>query len=65
MNIYELLDSLEIKYNIVEHKAVFTSNEAEFIKSLIVGIGVKNLFLKNNHHEYFLVLLEDTKKGKS
>ncbi len=63
MNLYELLDSLNIKYDIVEHKAVFTSYEAEFIKSLIEGIGVKNLFLKNNHHEYFLILLEDSKKA--
>ena len=39
-----------------------TSKEAEFIKDMIEGIGVKNLFLKSDKGGYFLVLTPDNKK---
>lgn len=62
MNIYDILKKLEINYDEVKHKAVFTIAEAEFIKSKIIGIGVKNLFIKDKNNFYYLVLLEDTEK---
>lgn len=62
MSIYEVLNNLNIKYVEVEHKLVMTSKEAEFIKTLIDGIGVKNLFLKDKDN-YFLVMLLDSKQA--
>ncbi len=61
MNIYKILNDLGIKYTEVEHKAVFTSEEAQFIKNKIEGIGAKNLFLKDKNG-YYLVLVPDNKK---
>ena len=61
MDIYKILDNLNIKYDRVTHKEVFTSEEASFIKSLISGLGAKNLFLKAKD-KYYLVLIDDTKK---
>lgn len=61
MGIYEILNSLDIEYNEIEHKAVFTSSEAEFIKDMIKGEGVKNLFLKSKN-DYYLVLTPDNKR---
>lgn len=54
---------LEIEYKQVEHEAVFTCEQAEYIKSLIDGQGCKNLFLKNNRKEYFLCILPDDKRA--
>lgn len=62
MEPYETLNKLNIKYKEIIHKPVFTSNEAEFTKKLIKGIGVKNLFLKSSKKEYYLVLTPDNKK---
>lgn len=62
MEPYETLNKLNIKYKEIEHIPVFTSNEAEFTKKLIKGIGVKNLFLKSSKNDYYLVLTPDTKK---
>ncbi len=63
MNLYEILDKLNIKYEEVEHEAVFTAEQAQFIKVEIEGIGCKNLFLTDKKGKYFLVLMEDNKKA--
>lgn len=62
MEPYETLNKLNINYKEIEHKPVYTSLEAEFIKDLIEGIGVKNLFLKSSKNKYYLVLTPDNKK---
>lgn len=62
MEPYKTLNKLNIEYKEIEHIPVFTSNEAEFTKKLIKGIGVKNLFLKSSKNNYYLVLTPDTKK---
>ena len=61
MKILELLKKLNINYEIIEHEAVYTSEEASYIKEKIDGIGVKNLFLKDTKKNYYLLLKEDTK----
>ena len=61
-DIYEVLDKLNIEYKEVEHKKVFTSEQAEYIKEMIEGMGVKNLFLKNKGN-YYLYLINDDKKA--
>lgn len=63
MNVYDILKKLNINYDEVEHKAVYTSSEAEFIKEQIDGIGVKNLFLKDTHDNYYILLLKDNEKA--
>ena len=60
MEPYKTLNKLNIKYEEVEHIPVLTSLEAEFIKDMISGVGVKNLFLKNNN-TYYLVVTPDDK----
>lgn len=62
MEPYTTLNRLNIEYKEIEHKAVYTSVEAEFTKKLIDGIGVKNLFLKSSKKKYYLVLTPDHKK---
>lgn len=61
MDIYEVLNKLNIKFDEVEHKEVHTILEANFIKTLICGVACKNLFLTNKKDKYVLVLLEESK----
>lgn len=63
MNLYEVLDKLNIKYKEIEHKPVFTVKQAQFIKGSIDGIGCKNLFLTNKKGNYYLVVLEENKNA--
>jgi len=63
MDIVDVLKDLNINYELVHHKAVFTSEEAQFICNLIDGVGCKNLFLTNHHGKYYLIFLNDNKKG--
>lgn len=63
MNLYEVLKSLNISYDEIEHEAVFTVNEANSLKEKIDGIGCKNLFLTDKKGNYFLYLLIDEKRA--
>lgn len=63
MNLYEVLKSLNISYDEIEHEAVFTVNEANSLKEKIEGIGCKNLFLTDKKGNYFLYLLIDEKRA--
>lgn len=58
--IEEVLKELNITYEEVKHQAVYTSEEALFIKDLIKGVGCKNLFLTNHHNKFYLVFMGDT-----
>lgn len=64
MNIYDTLKELNIEYEELSHKAVYTIEEAlnENIQNKIDGIECKNLFVKSNHN-YYLILLEGTKRA--
>lgn len=64
MNIYEVLDKLNIKYDEVEHEAVYTVEDLQNIDiaSKIDGVGCKNLFLKDSRGKYFLAILPEDKK---
>lgn len=62
--LYEILDSLEIKYVRYEHEALFTVEEANKIEISIPGMHCKNLFLRNRKGDiHYLVLLEDSKQA--
>lgn len=62
MDILKVLDNLNIKYNLAEHEAVYTCEQAQIVKSLIKGTGCKNLFLYNKT-DYYLIVLPDDKKA--
>lgn len=63
LNIYEVLDKLEIKYEEIEHLAVYTVEEANKIENMLDGIGCKNLFLTDKKGHYYLYVLKDNKKA--
>jgi Ala-tRNA(Pro) deacylase len=63
MNIYQTLDSLEIKYKIFEHKPVFTVEESKELEKEIPGQRNKSLFLRNkNKNNFYLILIQGDKK---
>ena len=59
MNLYEVLNKLDIKYEEVSHEKVMTVEEAKHIEEMIEGIGSKNLFLTNKKGKYVLVLIHE------
>lgn len=63
MGILKILNKLEIKYELLEHEAVFTVEEAKKIENMVEGIGCKNLFLKDKKGNYFLLVIEENKKA--
>lgn len=63
MNIYKYLVDLNISFQEQVHKAVYTVAEAKAANITLPGIGCKNLFLKDKHKNYYLVVLEENKKA--
>ncbi len=63
MDLYQIFKCLNINYSQVEHEAVYTVKEAKKLNiiSKINGLGCKNLFLKDTHKRYFLVILQEDK----
>lgn len=62
MTIEEKLNKLNIKYEKVEHPAVYTVEEAKEKVPKIEGLGCKNLFLKTQKKELFLYTLPEDKQ---
>lgn len=64
MEIYDILNKLNIKYEELEHKAVYTIEEAlkENIPGRINGIECKNLFVKSKN-KYYLIFLRCDKRA--
>lgn len=62
MDIYEVFKKLNIEYNEIEHKPLYTILDAEVIKGRIEGQECKNLFLTDNKDGYYLVIIEDKKR---
>lgn len=64
MDLYSLFDELDIKYDEVSHKAVYTVDEAinEKISDLIDGVECKNLFVKSRTN-YYLILIDSNKRA--
>lgn len=60
--LYERLKSLDIPYKIVEHKPVFTTEEADKQIEGHVGVRTKSLFLQNKTKKrFFIVIMDDAK----
>ncbi len=64
MNIYDILNQLNISYEEVNHKAIYSYEDAlkENIASKIDGVECKNLFVKNKT-KYYLIFIEANKKA--
>jgi len=61
--VYDMLNSLQIKYIRYEHKAIYTVNEAMELGIYIPGEKCKNLFLRNGRGDiHYLVILDEEKK---
>ena len=63
MDLYKILNKLDIKYDEINHIPIYTAEDAQFIKKDIDGIGCKNLFLTDKKGKYFIFMIEDNKKA--
>lgn len=55
-----LMDNLQISYQLYTHIPVFTVEEADKVSGDIVGVHIKNLFLRDKRDNMFLVSLRIT-----
>lgn len=60
--VYDILNSLEIKYVRYEHRPVYTVNEAKELNILIPGKKCKNLFLRNGKGDINYIVIVDEEK---
>ena len=60
-----ILKELDIRYEEIEHKAIYTAEEAlqENIANRIDGIGCKNLFVKSKN-KYYLIFIKAEKRAE-
>ena len=63
MDILEVLNKLNIKYDMQEHKAVYTVEEMQEIFLDMQGTGCKNLFLNDAKKNLFLYTLPEDKRA--
>ena len=57
--VYDVLNTLDIEYDIIHHDAVFTVADVKKSKLDFEAVGCKNLFLKDNKGKnHFLVIVE-------
>jgi len=62
MNIFEVLDGLDISYQRFDHPPVYTCDEANSINPNLPGAKTKNLFLRDRKGKrHFLVVVLDEK----
>ena len=54
---YDFLDSLDVKYDRIDHEAAFTMEVCEEIDKVLGGKTCKNLFLCNRQKTAFYLLL--------
>ncbi len=61
--VYTVLNELNIPYEVIEHKAVFTIEEMDDLNIYHLGSVVKNLFLKDARGKrHFLVVMSKDKR---
>lgn len=61
--IYDVLKELNINYEEEYHIPVYTVEEANQVSIKIDGVGCKNLFLKDDKGNYYLVFMLDSKRA--
>lgn len=59
--LYEIFEELQIKdYEVHEHEAIFSTQEAEDAGLILPGLNLKNLLIKDKKTEHFyMIILED------
>lgn len=57
----DILSDLNIKYDLVNHKEIYTIEDANNLNINIDGIGTKNLFIKDDKN-YYICIINDSKK---
>ena len=60
--VYAKLDELNIPYDVVEHPAVYTTDEADVYIEVREGVRTKSLFLTNKKKTAFYLLVMDEAK---
>lgn len=61
--IYRFLSEIQVPYEVLEHQAVYTVQEANLLEMLYPGSGAKNLFLRDDKKQnYYLITLKSEKK---
>ena len=59
--IFDILDTLQIKYTNYEHDAVFTCDEAKWVE--VPGYRVKSLLLRNKKAtQFYMIVVPENKK---
>lgn len=61
--ILQTLTDLNIPFELQEHKAIFSEKDSEDVEITLPGIEVKNLFVKDKHHNYGLVSMDLHKRA--
>ncbi|UWD47251.1 prolyl-tRNA synthetase associated domain-containing protein [Clostridioides difficile] len=60
--IYNILDKLNIEYDVVEHEAVYTAEQLVILNDITKGCQCKNLFLRNaKGNKYYLIVVRGDK----
>ena len=62
LRLYEILKKLSIPYTVYEHEPAFTVEQSKKVAGFVPGAYIKNLFLKDNTKQLWLVVAPcDTK----
>lgn len=60
--VYNILNELDIVYEVFEHEPIYTAEQLKIIKDVAKGNHCKNLFLRNaKGNNYYLVVVKDDK----
>lgn len=60
--IFQILNDLNIPYELQEHKAIFSEEDFKDVVIILEGTDVKNLFVKDKNNNYGLVSLKCNSK---
>lgn len=60
--VYDYLDNLDIKYEIVNHREVFTTKEADECIKDKIGVRTKTMFIYNQNKTHFYLLILDEQR---
>ena len=63
MDLFDVFKELNISYDMLEHEAVYTVDEAKRLENMLDGVGCKNLFLTDKKGKYFLLILQEDKRA--
>ena len=58
-DLFDLFDRLGIAHETLEHEAVFTVGESEWLRDAIAGAHTKNLFLRDRKDRHFVITVEE------